>query len=109
MTGLLDAPVLEQALLPVRAGEHAAFQAAMAEAVPLVSSVPGFRGISVSRGVERPGTYLLLIGWDSVEAHEVGFRGSPQYGRWRELLHHFYDPFPVVEYFLPVPVETTRE
>ena len=79
MTGLLDAPVLEHALLPVRPGEQDAFEAAMAEAVPLVSSIPGFRGIRVSRGVEQPGTYLLLIGWDSVEAHEVGFRGSPQY------------------------------
>ena len=73
MTGLLDAPVLEHALLPVRAGQEDAFEAAMAEAVPLVASIPGFRGIHVSRGVERPGTYLLLIGWDSVEAHEVGF------------------------------------
>ena len=106
---LLDAPVLEHALLPVRDGEHAAFEAAMAAAVPLVSSIPGFRGIRVSRGVERPGTYLLLIGWDSVEAHEVGFRGSPQYVRWRELLHHFYAPFPVVEHFIPVPAEPTRE
>jgi len=109
MTGLLDAPVLEQAHLPVRAGEEAAFEAAMVEAVPLVSAMPGFCGIHVSRGVERPGTYLLLIGWDSVEAHEIGFRRSPQYSRWRELLHHFYEPFPVVEHFVPVPGERTRE
>ena len=106
---LLDAPVLEQALLPVREGQEDAFEVAMSAAVPLVSSIPGFRGIRVSRGVERSGTYLLLIGWDSVEAHEVVFRGSPQYVRWRELLHHFYDPFPVVEHFVPVPVEPTRE
>ena len=109
MTGLLDAPVIEHALLPVRAGDHEAFEAAMAEAVPLVSGMPGFRGIRVSRGVEQGGTYLLLIGWDSVEAHEVGFRGSPQYARWRALLHLFYEPFPVVEHFVPVPVEPTRE
>ena len=102
MTGLFDAPVIEHALLPVRPGEQEAFEAAMREAVPLVSSIPGFRGIRVARGVEQPGTYLLLIGWDSVESHEVGFRGSPQYARWRELLHHFYEPFPAVEHFLPV-------
>jgi heme-degrading monooxygenase HmoA len=109
MSGPLDAPVLEHALLPVRPGDEDAFERALAEAVPLVASIPGFRGIRVSRGVERPGTYLLLIGWDSVEAHETGFRGSPQYGRWRELLHHFYEPFPVVEHFDPVPLELTRE
>ena len=77
--------------------------------MPLVASVPGFRGIRVSRGLERPATYLLLVGWDSVEAHEVGFRGSPPYARWRALLHHFYEPFPVVEHFVAVPAEPTRE
>lgn len=109
MSPLLDAPVVEHALLPVRDGLQDAFEAALAEAVPLVASIPGFRGIHVSRGVEQPGTYLLLVGWDSVAAHEVGFRGSPQYLRWRELLHRFYEPFPVVEHFVPVPVELTRE
>lgn len=102
MTDLLSAPVLEHALLPVRPGEHAAFEEALATALPLVESVPGFRGVHVSRSIESPGTYLLLIGWDSVEAHTVGFRGSPQYERWRELLHHFYDPFPTVEHHVPV-------
>jgi heme-degrading monooxygenase HmoA len=42
---------------------------------------------------------LLLVVWDSVEAHTGGFRGSAGYMRWKELLHHFYDPFPVVEHF----------
>ena len=36
------------------------------------------------------------------EDHTVGFRGSAGYQRWRELLHHFYDPFPVVEHFVDV-------
>ena len=109
MTGLLDAPVLEHALPAGAARRAGRVRGGDGEAVPLVSSIPGFRGIRVSRGVEQPGTYLLLIGWDSVEAHEMGFRGSPQYARWRELLHHFYEPFPVVEHFVPVPVEPTRE
>ena len=51
---------------------------------------------------ERPGTYLLLVGWDTVEAHTEGFRGSPEYHRWRELLHPFYEPFPIVEHFAPI-------
>jgi len=109
MTGPLDAPVLEHALLPVRAGQEGEFERAIAEATPLVASIPGFRGIHVSRSAESTSTYLLLIGWDSVEAHEVGFRASPQYLRWRELLHHFYEPFPVVEHFVAVPAEPTRE
>ena len=49
-----------------------------------------------------PSAYLLLVHWESVEAHEQGFRGSPEYERWRALLHGFYEPFPVVEHFAEV-------
>jgi heme-degrading monooxygenase HmoA len=42
---------------------------------------------------------LLLVQWDSLEDHTVGFRGSPQYQQWRELLHRFYEPFPLVEHY----------
>ncbi|WP_426592259.1 antibiotic biosynthesis monooxygenase family protein [Cellulomonas sp. McL0617] len=102
MSDLLAAPVLEHALLPVRAGAREAFERALEQALPLVQAMPGCRGVRVSRNLERPGTYLLLIGWDSVEAHTVGFRESEQYVAWRELLHHFYDPFPVVEHYVTV-------
>lgn len=86
-------------MLPVRSGEEAAFEAAFAEARPLIAASPGFLGLSLRRGIESPGHYLLLVEWRSVEDHEVGFRGSPGYGRWRGLLHRFYDPFPVVEHY----------
>ncbi len=94
--------IVEHALLPVRPGQEAAFEAALVEAVPLISAAVGFRSVSVSRGVERPSTYLLLVEWDSVADHDEGFRRSAAYERWRALLHHFYDPFPVVEHFTPV-------
>ena len=45
---------------------------------------------------------MLLVEWDSLEAHTEGFRGSPAYQEWRALLHHFYDPHPVVEHFSTV-------
>jgi heme-degrading monooxygenase HmoA len=95
----LDAPVLEHALLPVRPGRAEAFEVAFALARPLISAMPGFRGLSLRRCGERPDTYLLLVGWQTLEDHTEGFRGSPEYDRWRELLHGFYEPFPVVEHF----------
>lgn len=51
------------------------------------------------RGVEQPSTYLLLVEWQTLEDHTVGFRQSAPYQQWRALLHHFYDPFPVVQHF----------
>jgi heme-degrading monooxygenase HmoA len=94
--------IREHAVLPVIPGQEQAFEAALQEALPLIAGSPGFRRISVSRGVESPSSYLLLVEWDTLEAHTEGFRGSPEYQRWRDLLHHFYDPFPVVEHFAEV-------
>ncbi|WP_350349379.1 antibiotic biosynthesis monooxygenase [Agromyces sp. G08B096] len=96
------APVLEHAILPVVPGREAEFESAFAEAKTIIQAMPGFIDLTLSRSVETPNEYLLLVHWDSVEAHEEGFRGSAEYGRWRELLHGFYDPFPVVEHFRSV-------
>ena len=94
--------ILEHALLDVRPGEAERFEAAFGEARALIAAMPGFGGLTLSRCTERPDVYLLLVRWERLEDHTEGFRGSPEYGRWRELLHHFYDPFPVVEHFTEV-------
>ena len=91
--------VLEQALLPVKAGLEVEFETAFGEAKPIIAGMHGFRSLALSRCVERPHTYLLLVEWDRLEDHTEGFRGSPEYERWRSLLHHFYDPVPVVEHY----------
>jgi len=94
--------ILEHALLPVVAGREPQFEDAFDRARSIIASMPGFRGLTLSRCVERPGTYLLLVEWDSLEDHTVGFRGSAEYQQWRDLLHHFYEPFPLVEHYVQV-------
>ncbi|MEV0252420.1 antibiotic biosynthesis monooxygenase [Nocardia sp. NPDC050712] len=94
--------IIEHVLLPVRPELSAAFEAAFAEARPIIAGMAGFRALSLSRCVEEPGSYLLLVEWDRLEDHVEGFRGSPEYLRWKALLHHFYDPFPTVRHFDPV-------
>ncbi|MEK8228769.1 antibiotic biosynthesis monooxygenase [Oerskovia sp. M15] len=94
--------MLEHALLHVIPGQEATFEEAFGTARTLIGAMPGFGGLSLSRCAERPSTYLLLVRWDSLEAHTEGFRGSAQYFEWKALLHHFYDPFPVVEHFREV-------
>jgi heme-degrading monooxygenase HmoA len=95
--------ILEVAKLDVRPGEEAAFEAAFAEASGIIASMPGYIRHSLQRRIEPPVRYLLLVEWETLEDHTVGFRESAGYQRWKELLHHFYDPFPVVEHFEPVP------
>jgi heme-degrading monooxygenase HmoA len=91
--------ILEHVLLSVKNGREADFEDAFASVRHLPTEIEGFQSLTLRRGIESPSIYLLLIEWDSVEAHEQGFRGSAQYVEWKAALHHFYDPFPVVEHF----------
>lgn len=95
--------VLEVAILSVRPGEAKAFEAAFLEAQHVISASPGYQRHELRRCLEAADRYLLLVWWDSLESHTVGFRQSPGYQRWRALLHHFYDPFPTVEHYVGVP------
>ncbi len=91
--------IIEHALLSVRPGLEREFEAVFAEAKPIISAMPGCGQVSLSRCIERPHTYLLLVQWERLDDHVEGFRRSPQYEEWKRLLHHFYDPFPTVEHF----------
>ncbi|MES2093034.1 MAG: antibiotic biosynthesis monooxygenase [Actinomycetota bacterium] len=91
--------ITEHAVLPVTPGMESQFEAAFAEAQEIISSMPGFQSLALSRSMESPNTHLLLVEWDRLEDHTIGFRQSEQYRQWRELLHRFYDPFPLVEHF----------
>ena len=91
--------ILEHAVLYVKEGEGARFEAALKEALPLIKATPGFISFEVRPCVEKRDRYLLLVQWQSLEAHTQGFRGSDRYPKWRALLHHFYEPLPVVQHY----------
>lgn len=94
--------VLEHALLQVVKGREDEFERAFSEASSIISAMDGFRSLRLERCLEDRSRYLLLVEWERLEDHTVGFRGSAEYERWRELLHHFYDPIPAVDHYEPV-------
>ncbi|MFT4518382.1 MAG: heme-degrading monooxygenase HmoA [Halioglobus sp.] len=91
--------ILEVAMLDVISTEEEAFEAAFSEAQKIISSREGYISHQLQKSMETPGRYVLLVNWVSQQAHTVDFRASQEYQEWKALLHHFYDPFPVVEYF----------
>lgn len=91
--------ILESAVLNVRPGQESEFEAAMRKARSLIAATPGFISIQLHRCIEAPNRYLLLVSWQTIEDHTMGFRNSDRYSQWRDLLHHFYDPFPIVEHY----------
>lgn len=100
--------VLEVALLHIRPGQSPAFEAAFREAQAIIASMPGYLSHSLERCLEVPDQYVLLVRWETLESHTIGFRGSPEYQEWKRLLHHFYDPFPVVEHYEAVVASSER-
>lgn len=75
------------------------FEAAFQDAQAIISSMPGCISHDLSRCIDRPNEYVLLVRWQTLEDHEIGFRKSNQYMEWKRLLHHFYDPFPTVLHY----------
>jgi heme-degrading monooxygenase HmoA len=91
--------ILEVAILDVIPGQEVEFQAAFTRASSIISSMPGYVSHQLQRCLETRNRYILLVQWETLEAHTAGFRGSEKYQEWKTLLHHFYDPFPTVEHY----------
>jgi heme-degrading monooxygenase HmoA len=91
--------ILEMAVLQVKPGRAAEFREAFATAEPIIAGATGHVMHELHQCLEDPNRFLLLVRWRTLEDHTRGFRGSPDYQRWKMLLHHFYDPFPEVLHY----------
>lgn len=91
--------ILERASFSVIPGSEGEFEAAMEQAKDVISQADGFRSFRLQRGIENPSSFLLLVEWDTVEHHMVGFRESDRFGRWRELIGPYFAAAPDVEHF----------
>lgn len=67
-----------------------AFEAAVAKAAPLFNAADGCHGMALERGIEDPAQYRLLVEWESVDHHMVGFRGSDAFQQWRALVGDYF-------------------
>ena len=90
---------METAQLRIADGRKEALEQALETAKAVLAQAPGFRAIHVHRGIERPDTFLLAIGWDTLEDHTVGFRESPLFAQWRGIISEFFAEPPQVEHW----------
>jgi heme-degrading monooxygenase HmoA len=92
--------VLEVADIHIPPGRNAEFEEAIERGVrTVVGQAAGMRSYQVQKGIESPERYVLLIEWDTLEAHTVGFRESPLFAQWRAIVGPFFAKPPVVEHF----------
>ena len=91
--------ILEVAILDVIPGEEDNFERAFQKAQEIITSINGYISHELQRCIEKSNRYILLVKWETLEDHTEGFRKSDKYNQWKTLLHHFYDPFPIVEHY----------
>ena len=91
--------ITEIALLRIRKNESGKFEKAFNEAQYIISSMKDYLAHELQKCLEHEDKYLLIVRWETVEDHTEGFRKSEGYQEWKNLLHHFYDPFPEVEHY----------
>jgi heme-degrading monooxygenase HmoA len=96
--------ILEAVMLHVKPGMESEFESAFKTASKIISSMNGYLSHELHRCIEAKGKYLLLVRWETLESHTIGFRNSAEYQEWKKLLHHFYEPFPTVEHFEEVEI-----
>lgn len=94
--------ILEAAYLNVIDGQTREFERDFAFAGQYISSIEGYISHTLQKCIEDPNRYLLLVEWENLESHTIGFRTSEVYLKWKALLHKYYSPFPVVEHFVRV-------
>lgn len=102
MTMNTNKGILEIAMLDVIPERSHEFEINFEKAQKIISSMKGYISHELQKSIEQPCRYALLVRWETLEDHTEGFRGSDEYQEWRQLLHHFYDPFPLVEHFEPM-------
>ena len=92
--------ILELADIRIQPGQQAAFEEAIQRGVAtVIAQAKGFQGFKVNHSIESPERYVLMIYWDTLEDHTVGFRGGPLFPEWRAIVGPFFAAPPVVEHF----------
>jgi len=91
--------IIEFAQLTIRPGSEPQFEGVFPAAIKVLAGSKGYLSHDLQRSIETPNRYALIVRWQTLEDHTVGFRGSPAFTQWRGFLGPFFDSPPVVEHF----------
>ncbi len=95
----MKSTILELVILNIKPDLNNKFEQDFSIASTYISSIKGYIQHELCKCVEHENEYVLLVIWENIESHEVDFRNSDAYQKWKELLHNYYDPFPKVKHY----------
>lgn len=94
--------MLEVAIIDVRGGSDREFADAYRGARSILAETDGVRSVRMTHGVERPSRFVLLVEWDSVQAHLRNFRATDRWEQWRAAIGPYFAEPPLVEHYTDV-------
>ncbi|TVX93808.1 antibiotic biosynthesis monooxygenase family protein [Paenibacillus agilis] len=97
--------ILEVAVLHIKPELINSFEPAFLRASQIISKMKGYINHELQKCMEEDNKYILLVRWETLEDHRKGFRESEEYNEWKEILHHFYEPFPIVEHYTNIQLD----
>ncbi len=100
----MSQPILEIAQIYIKPGTQSAFEAAIEQAYPYLQQTEGYLDHQLRRCLEQECCYLLLVNWESLDAHLINFRQSQQFQSWRALLSPYFEQPPEVKHYQLVDV-----
>jgi heme-degrading monooxygenase HmoA len=90
--------IREVAEITIDPAREADFLRAVEAAVPIFRAARGCHAMRLERVIETEGLYRLIVLWETLEAHTVGFRGSQLFQDWRALAGPFFLAPPRVDH-----------
>lgn len=93
--------ITEITFLACTPGGQSHLEAALAKARVIFSRAKGCKGVVFRRSIETPSRYLLIAEWETIENHEVDFRGAEDFQAWRALVMPYLTNAPVAEHVEP--------
>ncbi|AEV82733.1 antibiotic biosynthesis monooxygenase [Actinoplanes sp. SE50] len=100
--------ILEVTLIDILPGREDDFAAAYQLARPLIAGAEGCHGLRLKRGHESSNRFLLLVEWDSMDAHDHNFRRTERFAQWRASIAATLAQPPLTEYFTDLPALAGR-
>jgi quinol monooxygenase YgiN len=84
------------------------FEAAYRDAARSLDASEHCLAYDLSKGVEEPEHYILRIEWDSLEGHEQGFRGSPEFQTFLAAVRPFVEDIEEMKHYDTTGIGATR-
>jgi len=91
--------ILEVAILNIKDELAKDFELHFEQASHIIAAMKGYISHQLKKCIEIENQYILMVNWQTLEDHQIGFRTSDEYQEWKKLLHHFYEPFPTVLHY----------